>query len=76
MIKRESQEIQESTTCEVGHTNLCPVTKKCFMDWFRREHNYNISMPQQQQKNKKKKIHFISEYQSLQTLFKICFTHQ
>lgn len=55
MIKRESQEIHESTTCEVGHTNLCPVTKKCFMDWFRREHNYNISMPQQQQKNKKKK---------------------
>lgn len=55
MIKRESQEIHESTTCEVGHTNLCPVTKKCFMDWFRREHNYNILMPQQQQKNKKKK---------------------
>lgn len=51
MIKRECQEIHESTTCGVGHTNLCPATNKCFLGWFRREHNYNISMPQQQQKN-------------------------
>lgn len=71
-IKRGCQEMHMSSDLQssrTGHTDFCPATWKYFWSWFR-EHNYiiysNAATTKKTNAKKKKKAHFISDYERLQ----------